>query len=92
MDTVIQLKTQELARYLAGKSKIIDFAEPSLNLIRTDSRELCNRILLLSHDEAKTLGIGKSTFHYLRKHAQEDRPFKTYRKVAEKLRPARAIS
>lgn len=85
-DTVILRKTQELARYLTGKSKDIDFAEPSPSLSRTDSRELRCRILQLSQSEAKALGIGKSTLHYLRKHARNDKPFKIYSKVATKLR------
>jgi hypothetical protein len=33
--------------------------------------------------------IGKSTLHYLRKHAQNEKPFRTYRKVADRLQRAR---
>ena len=47
-DTIIQLKTLELARYLTGKSKDVNFVEPSPNLVRNDSRELRSRILQLS--------------------------------------------
>jgi hypothetical protein len=35
-DTVILLKAQELAKYLAGKSKVLNFAEPHPILVRTD--------------------------------------------------------
>jgi len=84
-DTIIQLKTLELARYLTGKSKDVNFVEPRPNLVRNDSREMRSRILQLSQEEAETLGIGKSTLHYLRKHARSDKPFKTYRKVAERI-------
>ena len=84
-DTIIQLKTLELARYLTGKSEGVSFVEPSPNLVRNDSREIRSRILQLSQEEAKTLGIGKSTLHYLRKHARGDKSFKTYRKVAERI-------
>ncbi len=84
-DTVILRKTQELARYLLGKSKTLSFNEPHPGLVRIDNRELRNRILQLSQSEAKALGIGKSTLHYLRKYARSDRSFKTYSKVAEKL-------
>jgi len=84
-DTVILRKTQELARYLTGKTKDVNFAMPSSSLNRTDSRDLRNRILQLSHKEAKALGIGKSTLHYLRKHARSDKPFKIYSKVAARL-------
>ena len=84
-DTIIQIKTLELARYLTGKSRDVNFVEPSPNLVRNDSREMRSRILQLSQEEAKTLGIGKSTLHYLRKHARGDKSFKTYRKVAERI-------
>lgn len=84
-DTVILRKTQELARYLSGKSKEISFVEPCPKLERTDSRDLRDRILQLSQCEAKALGISRSTLHYLRRNARSSKPFKTYRKVASRL-------
>lgn len=83
--TVILRKTQELARYLTGKKKNVNFAEPSPSLARTDNQELRSRIMQLSQKEAEALGIGKSTLHYLRKHARSDKPFKIYGKVAVRL-------
>jgi CRISPR-associated protein Cas1 len=87
-DTVILRKTQELARFLSGKSKELDFTKPGPSLIRSDSREIRNRVLGMSQIDARALGIGKSTLYYLRKHAQSEKSFKTYRKVAEKLEPS----
>lgn len=84
-DTIILRKTQEIARYLSGKTDKLDFGEPSLNLERTDNKELRTKILELSQKEAKQLGIGKSTLHYLRKHAKNDKSFKTYEKISKKL-------
>jgi CRISPR-associated protein Cas1 len=84
-DTIILNKTQELARYLAGKMSSIDFSEPSPNLRRTDSIELRKRILSLSTEETRQLGIGKSTLHYLRKRARSARPFTVYRTVSQKM-------
>jgi CRISPR-associated protein Cas1 len=88
-DTVILRKTQELAKFLSGQTKIIDFTEPSPTLERTDSQELRNRILKLSQSEAKDIGIGKSTLHYLRKHARENKSFKVYSKVTRKISVAK---
>ena len=85
-DTIIVKKTQELARFLLGKSECLDFMEPSSSLERSDTQELRSRILELTQSEARELGIGKSTLHYLRKHAQRDKSFKVYRPVLEKLR------
>lgn len=87
-DTMIQMKTQEMARFLAGKSKNLSFLEPALLLEREDNSEAREKILALTWDEARTLGIGKSTLHYLRKHAKSDEPFKVYQRVAQKLSSA----
>jgi len=84
-DTVIEQKTMELARYLTGKSKVLDLSGPKTVLDRTDSLELRKRILSLSMSEAQKLGIEKSTLHYLCRNASTDRSFKVYRKIYEKL-------
>ena len=78
-------KTQELGRFLLGKSGSIDFIEPSPNLMRSDSQELRKRVLELSAREARRLGISKSTLHYLRKNAASYLSFDIYRNVREKL-------
>jgi len=85
-DTVILKKTQELARFLLGKSKQIDFIEPSPSLQRSDTRDLRNGILEMTQAKARKLGMGKSTLHYLRRNASDDKPFKIYEKVVQRLR------
>lgn len=62
--TVIEQKTIELGRFLTGKSTVIDFTEPSSELLKHDDRELRRKILALTQSDAKELGIGKSTLHY----------------------------
>jgi len=84
-DTIILNKTQELARFLLGKSGSLDFIEPAPSLVSSDSRELRRRILELSAKEAWKLGVSKSTLHDLRKNARSDRSFKVYKKVRKKL-------
>jgi len=85
-DTLIGLKVQEFARYLAGKADSFDLKSPAPVLEREDSRELRERILSLSASDARRLGISKSTLHYLRRHARSERSFKVYREVAFKLK------
>jgi hypothetical protein len=85
-DTVIEQKTVELGRYLVGRNDRLDFSEPSLNLHRTDERELRRRILGLSQKEAQRLGIRGSTFYHLLKNAKAEHSFKTYSRVLERLR------
>ena len=84
-DTIILRKAQELARFLNGKSKDLCFSEPAPDLNRADNIAMRQRILQLTQSEARELGIGKSTLHYLRKHAQSDKSFRVYGKVAERL-------
>jgi CRISPR-associated protein Cas1 len=84
-DTVIEQKTVELGRCLAGRTGRLDFSEPSPNLYGTDERQLRKRILSLSQSEDLKLGIGKSALHYLRNSASRGRTFRVYRKVQKKL-------
>jgi len=91
-DTIILNKTQELARFLLDKSKQIDFVEPRPTLQGSDTKKLRKRILELTQGEAKELGIGKSTLHYLRRNAANDKPFKVYLSVANKLRRGQGVS
>jgi len=84
-DTVIEQKISELGRYLAGRTTELDFSEPHLDLKRTDDHELRRQILKLSHSNARKLGIGKSTLHYLRRNASADRPFQVYHRTLQKL-------
>jgi len=84
-DTVIEQKALELGRYLVGKSRFLNFSEPSPTLERSDSRELRGKILALAQSEAKRRGIGKSTLHYLRKNATNERSFTVYRKIRKRL-------
>jgi len=84
-DTVILNKTQELAHFLLDKSDLVDFVAPTPNLQRSDTQELRRRILALTQSEARELGIGKSTLHYLRKESMSEQPFKIYQKVKGRL-------
>jgi hypothetical protein len=55
-------------------------------LERTDNRVVREKILSLTQSEAKKRDIGKSTLHYLRKHAKKsDSSFKVYNPVRKKL-------
>jgi CRISPR-associated protein Cas1 len=84
-DTLIQEKTNELAKYLCSRSNAIDFSNPNPILERTDSRNVRKMILSLSQSEARKRGIGKASLHYLRRNAHNPYPFKVYRKVHERL-------
>ncbi len=84
-DTVIEQKTNDLGRFLTGKQASLDFVEPVATLERQDSRELRAKILALTASQARQLGIGKSTLHYLQANARTRRTFKVYEPVSKKL-------
>jgi CRISPR-associated protein Cas1 len=84
-DSVIEQKTTELGRYMIGRTDGLDFSEPSATLSRVDCQELRKRILSLSQSEARKLGIGKSTLHYLRMHAIGPKPLRVYGPVMKRI-------
>jgi CRISPR-associated protein Cas1 len=84
-DTVIEQKTLELSRFLMHQYPPLSFEEPSLVLERPDSRAVRETILTLSHAEARERGIGKSTLHYLRQNAKNQRAFNIYGKLKARL-------
>jgi CRISPR-associated protein Cas1 len=84
-DTVIEQKTEELGRFLTGKSSTLDFVEPAPKLEKQDGRELRTKILSLTQSEARELGIGKSTLHYLRRNARSTMTFSVHENTRKKL-------
>ena len=84
-DTIIQLKTQQLAKYILGKTKEINFSNTSPCLVNLDEKELRNRILSLSTSEARKHGIRKNTLWHLKKRAKERKPLEVYSKISDKL-------
>jgi CRISPR-associated protein Cas1 len=85
-DTVIERKTLELGLYLLGRFEKIDLTEPRPILDRIDNFALRQRILNLSQMEAREIGIARSTLHYLRQRARNERPFKIRQAVALRIR------
>lgn len=85
-DTVILKKTEELGRFLVGKTESLDFSELIPKITRSDSLEMRKRILELNYEKAQGLGISKSTFNYLHKNAKENKSFRVYEEVAIRLR------
>jgi CRISPR/Cas system-associated endonuclease Cas1 len=84
-DTIIQEKTNELARYLNGRSQILDFSDPSPVLEKTDNRAVREAILTLTQGYARKLGIGKSTLHNLKKRARNMKTLRVYAPVLERF-------
>jgi CRISPR-associated protein Cas1 len=84
-DTVIQEETNELARFMTGRSGGLDFSKSSIVLKRVDNRALRGAILDLTQAEARRRGIGKSTLSYLRRKARCRDSFRMYVKTCNSL-------
>lgn len=72
---VMFLKTRELAQYLVGKRKDIDFIVPQYETKRQDTSDIRKKILSISYSDWKKLGFSKGTLHYMKKNAKADVPF-----------------
>ncbi|WP_209616674.1 CRISPR-associated endonuclease Cas1 [Methanolobus bombayensis] len=72
---VMFLKTRELAQYLVGKRKDIDFIVPQYETKRQDTSDIRQKILSISYSDWKKLGFSKGTLHYMKKNAKADKPF-----------------
>ena len=68
-----------------GKSKIVGFDIPALALKRNDDLEIQYRIMAMTPDERKRLGISKSGLWYQKKKIAEGTRMKVYKKVLEKI-------
>jgi len=61
------LKTRELAQYLVGKRKTLDFSKPAYSVGRQDSDDIRQKILSISCYDWKKMGFSKGTLHYTKK-------------------------
>ncbi|MGI0014893.1 MAG: CRISPR-associated endonuclease Cas1 [Nitrososphaera sp.] len=62
---------QQLANFILGKRKDLRLAVPSIQIGRTDSLDVRQRILSITPDRRKELGINKSTLWYQKKKLAE---------------------
>jgi CRISPR-associated protein Cas1 len=79
------LKTRELAQYLVGKKKTLDFSKPAYSVERQDSNDIRQKILSISYSDWKDMGFSKGTLHYMKKNAEADKPFTLNAHVKERL-------
>lgn len=78
---IIFLKTRELAHYLTGKKRKLDFATPPYEIERQDSDEMRRKILAIPYAEWKKMGFSKGTLHCLKKNSRDGKPFTMNRHV-----------
>jgi len=84
-ESILLDNVQRLANFILDKDKQLQFNIPEIRINRTDSSVIRQKILLMSTEERKRLGINKSTLWYQRKKLP-DKKFKVYNKVLSKLK------
>ena len=81
----MQDNLQQLANFVVEKKKDFEFVIPKMNLNRNDNVELRERILNMTSEERKQLGINKSTLWYIKKNLSEGKTPKIYEKIMLKI-------
>jgi len=75
-----------LANYVMGKSSKLQFNIPEFEIKREDNTDIRNKVLSLTVQDRKRLGINKSTLWYMQKYIKEGKRIKVYGKVIGKIR------
>ena len=67
---------QQLGNFIAYKKKELGFVIPKMKLNRNDNVELRKKILNMTIEDRKRLGINKSTLWHIRKNLADGKTFK----------------
>jgi CRISPR-associated protein Cas1 len=76
---------QQLANFILGKKNDVQFSVPLFDIKRETTIALTEKILAISPNERKRLGINKSTLWYQKKNLERGKSIKVYGKVLSKL-------
>ncbi len=77
--------TDIIAKCLLNDTSEISFDIPFIKLSGYDTDSMREKILDITPEERKRLGINKSTLWYQKKHIREGRKIKIYRKVRNRI-------
>ena len=82
---ILEDNIKQLANHVLGKSKNFEFQIPEIQLRRNDILELKEKIVSMTPEERKILGINKSTLWYIKKNLKNGKSIKFYDKILFKL-------
>jgi CRISPR-associated protein Cas1 len=77
---------QQLAHFVSEKKKNVEFVVPEIEIIRDDTISLRGKILSMTPDERRKLGINKFTLWYMKKNLESKDRIKIYDKVLKKVK------
>jgi CRISPR-associated protein Cas1 len=75
-----------LASHIIGKSGKLQFNIPEFKIKREYNTDIHSKVLSLTPEDRKKLGINKSTLWYMQKHVKEGKRIKVYGKVMGKIK------
>ena len=82
---ILQDNLQQLSNFIVEKKKEFDFVIPKIKLNRNDNLELRGKILKMTTEERRQLGINKSTLWYIKKNLSDGKTTKLYEKILLKI-------
>jgi len=83
---ILQDNLQQLSNFIVEKKEEFEFVIPKIKINRNDNLELREKILKMTPQEMKRLGINKSTLWHIRKNFSEGKTPKIYEKVLLKIK------
>ncbi|TAK25114.1 MAG: CRISPR-associated endonuclease Cas1 [Nitrosarchaeum sp.] len=84
-DVILSDNISKLSLFISEKNKNIIFDIPNLYFKRKDYLSIKEKILKMTPENRKKLGINKSTLFYMKKNIQEGKNIKIYDKIIKKL-------
>ncbi|MBS3923559.1 MAG: CRISPR-associated endonuclease Cas1 [Nitrosarchaeum sp.] len=82
---VLYNNISQLAQFVGDKKKTLEIRVPPIKINRDDNLELRKKILSMTPEERKRLGINKSTLWYLKQNVMSKDKMKIYDKILNKL-------
>ena len=82
---ILHDQVQHLANFILGKQKQLEFYIPKIKLERNDDVEIKEKILSMTPQQRKELGINKSTLWYLKNNLTKGKKVVIYDKIKTKL-------
>jgi CRISPR-associated protein Cas1 len=84
--TILFDNVQQLGNYISEKDgAMLTFNIPKLTISNNDSLELRKKILKMTPEERKRLGINKSTLWYIKNNLKDGKRVKLYDKILDKI-------
>lgn len=84
-ENILADNVSKLSLFISEKNKNISFDIPNISLNRNDSLEIQDKILKMTPEDRKKIGINKSTLFYMKKNIREGKNIKIYDKVIKKF-------